>query len=254
MLEVKTMFDQFAKALERVILTYSSIHRIHGEPVPIKESTWEYICVQAAEAIQMSYEYDEGSHTCGQDMVLDGQIMSCKTSSITLTSGNVKMSSYRMTKCSKVADFIHEIDVVRKNFDYYLWLVRRETSKGKIVSYHVYMVPSTLFTAGKLVWSETNEASKSKVWSGWGSAYKMQIVGAMSNQLWIDVPLRVLKQYELTMVSMDRCIPKNLLDIAKMIYDSESDASPSPSAPSGDVVVEERGSNVIRTRSRANLT
>jgi hypothetical protein len=212
--------EDFAKALERVLLTYSSIHQIQGRPVPIKETTWEYLCIQAADATGIPFMYDEGSHTSGQDMSLMGWTMSCKTSSMKLTDSHVKMSSYRMTKCTTAKQFIHEIDEERKNFDFYLWLVRKE-SKSNILSYHVYLIPSNMFSASKLIWTQTPQG-RNQTWSGWGSTYKMVISASMSNQLWIDVPIRAIKNYQIAMIDMSKCIPKKLMDIADIIYGPSS--------------------------------
>lgn len=95
-----------------------------------------------------------------------------------------------MTTCSKITEFIEQIDNVRANFKYYSIISRYEIN-SKII-YNIYLIPSQLIKAGDKKWSikYKKNSGNTKI-TEWFTEYKdgikLSIKSSMSNQLWITI-------------------------------------------------------------------
>jgi hypothetical protein len=184
--------NSFNHSLEKTLKGY---HLVSDEP--IKEAVWESILASALKRSDKNITWNSGSHESGKDIVVhvqDGEdaAISCKSCKWTKPQkDSLLISSYRMTKCNTVEEFVHEIDTVRCNFQYYGVLYRIE-KKGTLL-YSVYFIPSNAIKAEHLQWSET----KSK--KGWTTSVvngvHMSVSKSMSNQLWIKLSKSMFEQY-----------------------------------------------------------
>lgn len=170
----------------------------NGADVHIKENQWENVLYQACCALSLNHEWKHGSHKPGVDITIENVNYSCKTTKTTKTT--ISISSYRLTKVDDLEkSFTHEIDVVRKNFEYYALLTRN--AKG--TCYSVYIIPASYFLARKLIWTK-----KGNNWAGVQKPnsefdYTMVINKTMSSQLWITCSLSALDKYKILDVCVD---------------------------------------------------
>ncbi len=179
----------FVDTLSKTIHGYHMINKN-----PIKESVWESILCQVFDRLVMDYNHKNGSHTSGQDIIIDDKtILSCKTCKETKNCMNI--SSYRLTKCKTIDEFIHEIDIVRANFTHYIILSRNENDKA--LSYNVYLIPSETIKAGMHEWDIKYKSNKdiSVYKTNTVDGVQMTITPSMSNQLWIKLEKQHFKTY-----------------------------------------------------------
>ena len=110
----------FEEYVRKTVLGYHLIN-----DAPIKEAVWETILCCALDKSKCTYEYKPGSHCSGQDIIVktdaDAFGISCKSCKETRTS--LVLSSYRLTTCKTIDDFVKQIDVVRANFKYYAIII-----------------------------------------------------------------------------------------------------------------------------------
>lgn len=174
--------------------TIKGFHIINKNP--IIERNWEEIFVQAYKNNNKAHSiiYNSGSHTSGVDCTIDGINYSNKTSKI--KNNKIDISSYRLTKCNNdITNIIKEIDVIRKNFDFYALLAREEINNEIIYNY--YKIPANFFMAKDFQWFK--KYTKLGKFSGWKTNVinniSLDINESMSSQLWIHTNKDTLKQY-----------------------------------------------------------
>jgi len=194
----------FNKTLESTIKGFHIINKN-----PIIERNWEEIFVQAYKNNGNSIIYNSGSHTSGVDCVIDNVKYSNKTSKI--KNNKVNISSYRLTKCNNdINHIIKEIDIVRKNFNYYALLAREEID-NKII-YNYYKIPANFFEAKNFIW--VKKYTKLGKFSGWKTNtinnISLDINESMSSQLWIHTNKDSIKQYLENIIIVP--INKNTID------------------------------------------
>jgi hypothetical protein len=163
---------------------------------PIKEAIWEGVLSSSLASVGIEHSWNTGSHNSGKDITFkDNKAVSCKSCKI--QKGSVDISSYRMTKCKCINDFIHEIDIVRANFDAYAIIAREE--KKDSYTYSIYSIPSSKVKAGNLQWSVKHNAKGniSKWYSNTVDGVSMTITPSMSNQLWIKLDMSIMKEYQI---------------------------------------------------------
>lgn len=168
---------------------------------PIKESVWENVFKCALKHDGLSPQCKNGSHLPGKDVtaVFDDdttQKYSCKSCKI--HRGIISISSYRLTTCTTIPQFIYEIDVKRNNFDSYAILAREDVIEEQEILYTLYMIPSSFIKAGDFQWKE--HYSTSERFTGWHTDTKdgmsMSITKSMSNQLWIKIPIENIRSFK----------------------------------------------------------
>jgi hypothetical protein len=185
------------KYITKTILGYHLIN-----DTPIKEAVWETILCCALNKANYNYDYKQGSHCSGRDIVVklnDVDIgISCKSCKETRTS--LVLSSYRLTTCKKVEDFVNEIDIKRANFDYYSIISRYDGDETTI--YSIYLIPAEIIKSVDKEWIvkyKKNTKGNDNVISQWETIQKnglqLSVKASMSNQLWITLNKQNFKKY-----------------------------------------------------------
>jgi hypothetical protein len=184
--------DIFKSSLINTIKGYHIVNSI-----PIKEAVWESILVSALSSASIPYSWKCGGHQSGTDIIVKDKInISCKTCKESSGNDTLLISSYRMSACKTIADFVNEIDYTRANFEFYFVLSRTETPKD--YTYSCFCIPSKLVKAGEKEW-KTKKGKKNDNVASWETdvvdGVKMKIIKSMSNQLWIHFDKNILKDY-----------------------------------------------------------
>ena len=176
-------------------------HSINASP--INEKTWEDINSLLFEKIGVEvYSKSDGSHLSGMDIDSSLGKISNKSSKYLNKIRDFDISSYRLTtvcsekNCGTPQDFISEIHK-RKNFDYYSFILRDETSHANCVEYEWLLIPSNYeaLDPSSYVWEPIiGKRGKNKdVQTGWTTnkinGCKMSIIFSMSSQLWIHIEM-----------------------------------------------------------------
>jgi hypothetical protein len=189
---ILTGTTDFKQVLEKTIKGYHVVNEC-----PIKEATWEAILCQVLTKLGNIYSYKNGSHQSGSDISFEGKYgLSCK--SCKETKDKLVLSSYRMTCCKTIEEFIEEIDVKRANFEYYGILSRIEDTKKNMITYNCYIIPSNKIKASNNDWTTKNRKNTTEI-TEWKTDEKdgvsFSIKKAMSNQLWITVDKKVFQEH-----------------------------------------------------------
>lgn len=183
--------SHFYPNVSRAIKGY---HRVNT--VPVKESTWEAITVQALNRSNIPCLWKPGSHKSGADIHIQGSGYSLKTTK--LLKKSINLSSYRLTQCNDIDQIVDEVDNVRNNFDEY-WVLGRKECKSKI-SYHIFCIPSQKIKASNLRWQVKLNKDKTKM-VGYTTNVKdgvqMEVVHSMASQLWIKLDLDQFQKYQM---------------------------------------------------------
>ena len=170
---------------------------------PINETIWEDLnaVIFASLGIEI-YSKSAGSHSPGMDIncLLGG--ISNKSAKYSANKKSIDISSYRLTtvcsekNCGTPSDFIQEINK-RKNFDYYSFIVRDETSDNENISYDWLLIPSNyiVLDPSSYIWQPTigKRGKNKEMQVGWNTneinGCKMSITFSMSSQLWIHIEI-----------------------------------------------------------------
>lgn len=234
---------------------------VFGEDAAIKEAVWENILHRSALEAGLESRWEAGSHTSGKDIWIDGHDYSCKTSKT--TNDKFCISSYRLTQHSADAEtFIHEVDEVRGNFDFYAVLVRREVPRAKskkmaTAGYHILVIPKEVFRIGALPWEKQAKRWVAKGGGPDGALFDASIESSMSSQLWFrNIKMLPLVDYEVAYVQIP--IPLPVLSLVRL-YDlvcpaaapSDSDSTDAESESEDE---EEGAATALATLSLANDT
>jgi hypothetical protein len=190
----------FEKTFQKTVRGYHLLNK-----APIKEIVWENLFARISQIEGAETEHKAGNHLPGSDVKIQDidtdnmTSFSCKSCKI--ERNYMKVSSYRMTKCNTIDDFIDEIDVKRANYNFYSLLARKENKKNnEIVSidYYLYIIPAKLIKASTLQWRIQTNKHTQKITS-WVTERKngvsMSIQKSMSNQLWIELSLDFFAPY-----------------------------------------------------------
>lgn len=202
--------------MENLENTINGYHIINKNA--ITEKNWEEVFVQANE--NNNVIYTNGSHASGADCVINDISYSNKTARI--RNNKISISSYRLTGCKNDIELIkEEIDVNRKNFDYYALLARNENLK-KII-YNYYKIPGDFFKAKDFEWNK--KYTKSNKFSGWKTnsinGIHLDITESMSSQLWIHTTTETLAPYFLHSVTVNKTKTINFSTIYKLLKNSK---------------------------------
>lgn len=191
----------FGKTFQNTVRGYHLLNK-----APIKETVWENTFARILQIVDAKVEHIGGNHLPGSDVKLwdndTGVTTAFSCKSCKIEGKYMKVSSYRMTKCSTIEDFIDEIDVKRANFQYYSLLARKENKKNKTeiesIDYQLYIIPAELIKAKLLQW-KTNTNKRTEKITSWATDRKngvsMSIQKSMSNQLWIELSLDLFSEY-----------------------------------------------------------
>ena len=146
----------------------------------------------------VNYVYDNGSHQSGKDLTINNINISSK--SCKETKKYLNISSYRLTTCSTITEFVEEIDIKRNNYDYYMIISRYEDKL-----YNIYVIPAILIKASDKNWNIKYKRNNKNEISCWNTEEKngisLSIKKSMSNQLWINIDKNYYNNF---------CIMKNI--------------------------------------------
>lgn len=169
----------------------------------INETIWEDINSIVFSSIGIEiYSKSDGSHLSGMDINCSFGKISNKSAKYSNNKKNIDISSYRLTtvcsekKCGTPAEIIEEINK-RKNFDYYSFIVRDETTSSGNIIYDWLLIPSNHITLdpASYTWEPTiGKRGKNKdTQVGWHTnvinGCKMSITFSMSSQLWLHIEM-----------------------------------------------------------------
>ena len=192
--DVKLIEETFTKCVNGYHLINTSC---------INETIWEDLnsLIFSTVGIEV-YSKSDGSHLPGMDInCLFGKI-SNKSAKYTINKKSIDISSYRLTTvCSEKntgtpIEIIQEINK-RKNFDYYSFIIRDESSDENFITYDWLLIPSNYIglDPSSYHWEPTiGKRGKNKdTQVGWNTdeinGCKMTITFSMSSQLWIHIKM-----------------------------------------------------------------
>jgi hypothetical protein len=128
--------------------------------------------------------WESGSHSPGRDQEVNGVSVSSKSAK--LEDNNFKISSYRLTQCKTVEDFVNEIKKRDESFTKYLVCLTEEINDKHIVRWG--FIEKDKANISNAEWEHTYK--KDGTLTGLQSLDgKFKIVFSMSNQLWISFTL-----------------------------------------------------------------
>ena len=200
---------------------------------PINETTWEGInaIVFAKSGIDVYYK-SSGSHSSGMDIHCALGRISNKSAKYSSGKRSIDISSYRLTtvcsekECGTPEAIIDEINR-RKNFDYYSFIVRDETTSSEHISYDWLLIPSNclVLTPSSYVWERTiGKRGKNKnAQVGWNTneinGCKMSISFSMSSQLWIHIEMtEEISKYIVASATVEKKQKYDYIQLFDMIH------------------------------------
>jgi hypothetical protein len=144
----------------------------------------ELIAHKVEEKCGRSSLLESGSHKPGRDQEVYGESVSSKSSK--LEDNNFKISSYRLTTCENIEDFIYEIKKRDESFTKYLVCLTEVLENKHIVRWG--FIDKSKTDISNVDWNYVYGKSgrKSKLQSSDG---KFNIHFSMSNQLWINLTI-----------------------------------------------------------------
>lgn len=198
----------------------------------INETMWEDInaLVFTYSGIEV-YSKSDGSHSPGMDINCSLGRISNKSAKYSNNKKSIDISSYRLTtvcsekKCGNPIEIIEEINK-RKNFHYYSFIVRDETSNSENINYDWLLIPSNylVLDPSSYTWEPTiGKRGKNKdTQVGWHTneidGCKMSITFSMSSQLWIHIEMREeIKKFIIASVEVSNKPIYNYIDILEKL-------------------------------------
>lgn len=191
---LRMLDENFKKCLK-------GFHMINSSPV--NETTWEDLnsLIFESSGIEI-YSKSDGSHLSGMDIKCSIGSISNKSAKYSNDKTYINISSYRLTtvcsenNCGNPEVIIEEINK-RKNFDYYSFIIRDETSESGFIDYDWLFIPSDYVSLDPASYSWQpliGKRGKNKdTQVGWCTneinGCKMSITFSMSSQLWIHIKM-----------------------------------------------------------------
>lgn len=200
----KIIIDMFDKTIKG----WHTLNRF-----PIKEKIWEDVNSQVMEIIGNIRGLDAGSHLSGKDLNYMHWGLSNKT--IKEENGNIKLSSYRLTKVCKsgypgeIEEILEEINRRSSSYDFYSLLLR-DNDEGKIL-YEWYIIPKYYYIVdhnmaewqhmlGKLARNKNEVIG----WEGIVNKNRLfEIRFSMSSQFWITIDKSKISKFLITKSNID---------------------------------------------------
>ncbi len=178
-------WKNFSINIEKLI-KFHSLNSI----VPINADRWEEIINATLKFMGKNPEWNQGSHSAGADVWTKDFSISAKSGKI--SGDSLMISSYRLTRFNNLEEMKEFIDGEGKNFNIYLCCARIDSETERI--YKIFLIDANVISAKRINWGDSYSKDK-KVHSGWEGKDKngvlLRIVRTMSNQLWMEVPLKL---------------------------------------------------------------
>jgi len=180
-------WDTFSLNLEKLI-KFHSLNSV----VPINADRWEEIVNATLNFMGRNPKWNQGSHSAGADIWIEAFVISAKSGKV--SNDNLIISSYRLTRFGNLEKMKEFIDGKGKNFDIYLCCAKIDNKTERV--YKVFLIGADTISAKKTNWSKSY--NKKKLHSGWegsdNQGILLRIVKKMSNQLWMEVPLKLCNE------------------------------------------------------------
>jgi len=199
---------------------------------PIIEKIWEDINATLFTSVGIEVvSQSNGSHAPGMDIQSALGGISNKSGKYSNQRKNIDISSYRLTTVCNAKNYgtpqeiIEEINK-RKNFDYYSFIIRDETSDSNQITYDWLLIPSNyhVLNPSSYVWEPTlGKRGKNKdVQVGWNTneinGCKMTITFSMSSQLWMHINIsEEIKQFIVATTTISNKSTYNYIEIAEKL-------------------------------------
>lgn len=221
--DMNLIVENFVKCVKGYHLLNSS---------PISETMWEDLNFILFSSVGIEvYSKSDGSHSSGMDICCSLGRISNKSSKYPANKKCIDISSYRLTtvcsekNCGAPLDIIQEINT-RKNFDYYSFIVRDETTDKDYITYDWLLIPSNyiVLDPSSYTWEPTlGKRGKNKdTQIGWKTneicgGCKMSITFSMSSQLWIHIEMtEEIKKFIVARTKISNKPLYNYIQIADM--------------------------------------
>ncbi|OIO21067.1 hypothetical protein COV61_01220 [Candidatus Micrarchaeota archaeon CG11_big_fil_rev_8_21_14_0_20_47_5] len=177
----------FKLFLKKVIVFKSKTSFIY-----INADGWEEAIFFALKKMGENPEWRLGSHEKGADVKISKFAISAKAGKI--ENGHLTLSSYRLTRYKNIAEMTKFING-EINYDFYLCCARIRLGDGGR-KYSVFRVPSSVFKPRAEGWKKYQNKNGDE--AGWQyiqtNGVNARIVRKMSNQLWMDIPLKLCEE------------------------------------------------------------
>ena len=151
----------------------------------ISDKNLEFVAHRAEKSCGRSSLWESGSHKSGRDQEILGESVSSKSSRLE-DNYNFKISSYRLTTCETIEDFINEIEKRDKSFTKYLVCLTKVLDDKHIVRWGFIDKSKTDISNVEWNYVYGKSGRKSSLQSSDG---KFKIQFSMSSQLWIKLTL-----------------------------------------------------------------
>lgn len=189
-------WDLFKVNLDKMLIGISKNTR-----TPINSDRWEEVIYVVLKYMNFNPRWNLGSHQPGADIWIKEFSISAKSGN--LSNGVLSISSYRLTRFENLKQMIAFIDNdSEKNYDIHLCCARIDNEYQRV--YKVFVLENNIFKAKDLTWGEMQGVRTSGI-TGWRGVHQngvvVEIRKKMSNQLWINYPLRLCNQ--ITEIKLD---------------------------------------------------
>jgi hypothetical protein len=199
---------------------------------PINEKNWEEVnsMIFTSSGIDI-FSKSNGSHLSGMDIDCSIGKISNKSAKYSPQKKGFKISSYRLTGvCGEKnygtpAEIINEINR-RKNYDYYSFIIRDETTNPNKITYDWLFIPSShhLFEPESYIWEPKigKQAKHIDSQIGWKTnkifGSSMSVIFSMSSQLWVDIEMSdEIRSYIIASAEVDKKPEYNYISIIDKI-------------------------------------
>jgi len=218
-MSIELLQENFSKCVKGYHLVNSS---------PINETIWEDLnsLIFTSSNIEV-YSKSEGSHAPGMDINSSFGKLSNKSAKYSKNKKSIDISSYRLTtvcsgsNCGTPQAIIEEINK-RKNFDYYSFILRDETTDPNTITYDWMLIPSNYppLDPAQYTWEPTVSKKNNQVQTGWKTTNeingcKMSITFSMSSQLWIHIEMtNEIKEFIVATATASKTPKLNYIQLA----------------------------------------
>ena len=128
--------------------------------------------------------WESGSHSPGRDQEVNGVSVSSKSAK--LSKNNFQISSYRLTQCETIEDFVNEIKKRDESFTKYLVCLTEEINNKHIVRWGFIEKDKANISNAEWEYTYKKDGTLTGLQSLDG---KFKIVFSMSKQLWLSFTL-----------------------------------------------------------------
>lgn len=172
----KTLKKIFRKIKQRI-----AKHRKLYPKIPIKGELWEHILYDSLKEMGYSALWDSGSHKEEEDIFCTPwNRISCKSGKYVKSKNIIQISGSRTTRFKELDEKLNHL--TKKHSD---WIFSLEHNKITD-NYTIHIINTDILKYNDLSWTS---CLKTKNFQGVSDGLKINIVKAMSDQVWYDISL-----------------------------------------------------------------